>query len=218
MNTERFHKLAGLFFLLGAVLVNVPYSLLLTTFEYPDILREPPGYILTQYAAGGTQLLMTWFTFAWVGLPLLFGAILLHRLLADEAPTWMGVATTFGVLGLVVQVAGLLRWVFVVPVLARTYTDPATSEATRAAVEVVFQGVHQYGGVILGEHMGQLFTIAWMVIVSAIMLRSRLFRPWLGWFGFVASAIYGLAQLELLATVIPGLPYWGLAGLLGSLL
>ena len=57
-----------------------------------------------------------------------------------------------------------------------------------------------------------------MVIVSAVMLRSRLFRPWLGWFDFGASAVYALAQLELLATVIPGLRYWELAGLLGSLL
>jgi hypothetical protein len=108
--------------------------------------------------------------------------------------------------------------VFVVPALAQVYTSPASSDSTRAAAVVAFQTIHQYGGVVIGEHMGQMFTILWMLIVSLTILRSDLFRPWVAWLGILASGVYLLAQTELLATVIPGFPVVGEAGLIGSLL
>ena len=115
-------------------------------------------------------------------------------------------------------VVGLTRWVFVVPVLARLYTDPASSETIRSSALVTFQAIHQYGGVVIGEHIGQLMTVLWMALISAMMLRSALFQAWLGWLGLVAALVYLLAQSELVATVIPGFPVAPEAGLIGSLL
>jgi hypothetical protein len=43
---------------------------------------------------------------------------------------------------------GLLRWTFVVPVLASAFVN-APDEATRAASVIAFQTIHQFGGVIL---------------------------------------------------------------------
>jgi hypothetical protein len=103
-------------------------------------------------------------------------------------------------------------------VLARIYTDPASSEATRSAAAVVFQAVHQYGGVVLGEHIGQLFTILWMVMLSLSLLKKKPFPAWFSILGLAASLIYALAQGDLLATAIPGFPVWDAAGLTGSLL
>ena len=57
-----------------------------------------------------------------------------------------------------------------------------------------------------------------MLLISVAMFRSDLFKPWLAWFGIVASIVYSLAQTELLATVIPSFPVVPEAGLLGSLL
>ena len=34
----------------------------------------------------------------------------------------------------------------------------------RRAAIITFKAIHQFGGVLLGEHLGQLFTIAWTVI------------------------------------------------------
>jgi chromate transport protein ChrA len=122
------------------------------------------------------------------------------------------------VIAFIVQMIGLLRWVFVVPVLARLFTDPAADSATRVAVSVVFTAVHQYGGVILGEHLGQSFTILWMAMISAILYRSPMFSKWFAWLGWIASAVYLLAQTELFATAISGFPVIDWAGLVGSLL
>ena len=78
--------------------------------------------------------------------------------------------------------------------------------------------IHQFGGVLLGEHLGQLFTIIWTVFISAALLKAKIIPKWLAWSGIIASSIYFLAQAELLATVIPGFPVIELAGFTGSTL
>lgn len=217
MNVNQLRKWTGWFFIAGAVLVNIPYTLLIMNFDYPDILREPAADVLTRFHAGGANLIYTWLAFAWVGLPLLFGIVLLDKAIENDSPL-MQTAKTAGIIGAATQMIGLLRWVFVVPVIANTYTDPSSSKAAKEAALVAFQVVHQYGGVVLGEHLGQAFTILWMALVSAAMFKSNFFKPWLGWFGFAASATYILAQTELLATVVPTMYVVDIAGLAGSLL
>ena len=64
MSTKQFRQLTGLFFVLGAVLVNIPYTLLILNFDYPDLLRAPVDQILTQFQAGGSSLIYTWLAFA----------------------------------------------------------------------------------------------------------------------------------------------------------
>ncbi|MBN8581620.1 MAG: DUF4386 domain-containing protein [Anaerolineae bacterium] len=218
MSQANFRKLAGIFFIVGALLVNIPYTLLIMNFDYPDILRLPTAEILTRFQAGGDALIYTWLAFAWVGLPMFVGAIMLKAILAEENSPFLETATTFGVLGFIVQVIGLLRWVFVVPILARLFTAPEADSATQASIAAVFIAVHQYGGVILGEHLGQFFIILWMSIISCIIHKSKMFSKWVTWLGWFASAIYILAQTELFATAIPSFPVVEWAGLVGSLL
>ena len=218
MSENKLRKLTGFFFIIGAILVNIPYTLLIMNFDYPDILRQPTEEILTRFQAGGTSLIYTWLAFAWVGLPMLFGTILLKRVLEKENSPFLETATTIGVIGFIVQVVGLLRWVFVVPVLARLFTDPTTDSVTKAAIPAVFIAVHQYGGVILGEHLGQFLIIIWMSIISGIIYKSKIFSKWVAWLGWFASAVYILAQTELFATAIPTFPVMDWAGLYGSLL
>ena len=218
MSTNSHRKLTGFLFIIGAVLVNIPYTLLIMNFDYPDILRETTGTILTRYQEGGTSLIFTWLAFAWVGLPLLFAILMLQKVLEREDTPYLWSGTVVGVIGAIAQMIGLLRWTFVVPILAKYYINPAASAAAKESAVTVFQAVHQYGGVVLGEHIGQTFTIIWMSLVSLAMFRSTLFKPWLAWFGILASVVYSLAQTELLATVIPAFPVVSGAGLIGSLL
>jgi hypothetical protein len=211
-NTE---KIIGILLITGALALFVPYTLLTITFDYPNILREDTGVILTRFKAGGNALIWTWFAFALVGLPLLGAYVLMGQKLENKS-WFVRLATIIGILGLVVQMIGLLRWTFVVPVLATNFANG--NEMTKEASKVAFQVIHQYGGVILGEHLGQLFTIGWTVMMSMVFHKLRLFPTWLIGMGYVASAIYLLAQAELFATVMPDFPVWDLAGFLGSTL
>lgn len=211
-------KITGILFLVGVVLVNIPYYLLISNFNYPDILREPTSTVLTKFVEGGSGLIFTWLFFALAGLPILVAVILLGKIWANKSQTLVSLATTFGIIGLTAQFIGLLRWVFVVPVLAQSYVAPGASGATREASVIVFQAVHQFGGVLLGEYVGQLFTITWMLLISMVILRTRTFKPWVAWLGIVASGIYLLAQTELLHTAVPSFPSIDIAGLVGSVL
>jgi Domain of unknown function (DUF4386) len=209
-------KTIGLLLIIGAAGVFIPYTILTMTFEYPDILRRDTGMVLTKFHEGGSSLIFTWWAFAILGLPLLVAYILIGQQLENRLPfiKWV---TTLGVISGIVQVIGLLRWAFVVPVLANTYVT-ATSESAKEAAVVSFQTIHQFGGVLLGEHLGQLFTVAWTIMMSYAFARLRLFPKWVFWLGIISSVIYLLAQADLFATVIPGFPVWDMAGFIGSTL
>lgn len=209
-------KIIGSLILIGAIGVFIPYTILTIIFEYPDILRQDTATILTKFPQGGIKLIMTWFLFAIAGLPLLPAYIQIGKKLENKS-SLVRMATTIGVIGLIVQMVGLLRWTFVVPVLADSFVN-ATDEATKAAAIMSFKTVHQFAGVLLGEHLGQLFTITWTVLIAVSFAKLKLVPKWISWLGYISSFIYILAQTELLATVIPGVPVWDLAGFIGSTL
>ena len=207
-------KTTGWLLIAGAAGVLIPYTILTITFEYPDILRQDTGIILTKFYEGGGRLIGTWLAFALAGLPLLPAYILIGKKL--EAKSALArIATTIGIAGLIVQIIGLLRWVFVIPVLAESFVN-ATDEATKTAAIMSFKTIHQFAGVLLGEYLGQLFTIAWTILISISFLNLKLMPKWISWFGIISSFIYLLAQAELFATVIPGFPVWNMAGFIGS--
>jgi hypothetical protein len=213
MTTE---KKIGWLLIAGAIGVFIPYTILTMTFEYPDILRQDVGIVLTKFHDGGSQLIFTWWAFAILGLPLLIAYIKIGQVLENRAGfiKWV---TTLGVISGIVQIIGLLRWVFVIPVIATNYvtaTDPIVKEISKSS----FQTIHQFGGVLLGEHIGQLFTIGWTIMISISFIKLKLFPSWVSWLGIISSIIYLLAQAELFATVIPGFPVWSMAGFIGSTL
>lgn len=208
-------KAIGWSLLLGSILVLIPYTILVMEFNYPDILRKPTGQILTQFHQGGSHLIYTWLAFALVGLPLLRTAVLIGQKYQDTY-SFVKWGTTLGIIGFVVQIIGLLRWTFVVPVLASEYVTG--NEMTKAASVTTFKVIHQFGGVLLGEHLGQLFSISWTIMIAVLFLKVKLFPKTLHYFGILASVIYLTAQAELLNTVIPDLPYISISGFLGSTL
>jgi len=57
-----------------------------------------------------------------------------------------------------------------------------------------------------------------MSMISAIIYKSPIFDKWVAWLGWIASAVFILAQTELFATAIPNFPVIDWAGLYGSLL
>jgi hypothetical protein len=208
-------KTIGILLIIGAVGVLVPYTILTIIFDYPNILRQETGIILTKFHEGGNRLICTWWAFAILGLPLLGAYVMLGQKL-EQKFHFVRWATTLGVIGLVVQMVGLMRWTFVIPLLANNYITG--NEMAKEASKIVFQIVHQYGGVVLGEHIGQLFTIAWTIMMTSAFAQLKLFPKWTIWLGFLSSFIYLLAQAELFATVIPNFPVLDLAGFIGSTL
>jgi hypothetical protein len=189
--------LTGVLLILTPVAFNVFFTLLSVTFEYPDILREPTGYVLRQFDAGGGELVAIWYGFMLTAVLFVPLAVLVHKALVRVDTPYLAVATAFGIVAGVVQFLGLVRWPFLVPYLADTYLDPASSAATRESAAVVFQAFNQYAGVAVGENLGYLFTGLWTALVALAMFRSPLpFRRWLALLGMVSAASVLAGTLE----------------------
>src|ERR687894_1416927 len=159
-----------------------------STFDWPDILREPADVVLPAFVAGGTSLVWTWFATAWTYAILAVPILLLPSVVGRRGDPVLRAATCAGATSVVLALIGFLRWVFVVPPLADSYL--AGDATTQAAVEAAWTAQHQFGGALLGEHLGQLLAICWSVTVSVIVLRSRVLPRWVGVSGLVVSAVY----------------------------
>jgi hypothetical protein len=196
-NDVHLRRLTGIVLILTPIAFNIFFTLLSVTFEYPDILRKPTGYVLRHFDAGGSGLVAMWYGFMLTAVLFVPLAVLVHKVLARENTPYMAVATAFGVIAGVVQFLGLVRWPFLVPYLADTYLAPASSGVTREAVAVVFQAFNQYAGVAVGENLGYLFTGLWTVLVALAMFGSPLpLRRWLGLLGMVSAASVLVGTLE----------------------
>jgi uncharacterized membrane protein len=185
-------KTIGWLLIAGTIGVLIPYTILTIIFEYPDILRQDTGIILTKFTKAAVNLFFTWFAFALTGMPLIPAYILIGQKLEKQ----IGInsySNRIGVTGLIVQIIGLLRWTFVVPVLADSFVQ-AADESTKHAAIITFKVIHQFAGVLLGEHLGQLFTILWTVLISIVFASLKVFPKWVSILGYVSSFIYLLAQ------------------------
>jgi hypothetical protein len=159
----------GISAILLAIVFNVPFSILAATYDYPDVLRRPAGEALDLFAAGGPSLILTWHGFALSALALVPMAIALSLTPARVAakPAFAIGAALTGALSGLAQAIGLWRWVFVIPGLARVHADAAAAPDAKLAAERTFDVLNQYGGVAIGEHLGQ-----WLMVMFVAMLAS----------------------------------------------
>jgi len=199
---------AGVVLIVAPLWFNANFALLGRRFEYPDILRRSTSEILERFRAGGSGLILLWWTFMLSGLLLIAGAVLLGQVLGFGGI--VPLATTIGVLAGLVQMLGLLRWVYVVPLLTRAYGDPTLGPEQREMHAAVFRALHHYLGVGVGEHLGYLFTGIWSVLIGIGVIQGSTLPTWLGWPGVVIGAGLVVGSAEFLG---PNEERgWGLAG------
>jgi hypothetical protein len=179
--------LTGLLLIVVPIAFNVTFFLLQRAFEYPDILRKPTDTVLRRFKAGGAPLRRLWYAFTFSAVLFTPVPVLVHQVFQPDAPWFLVVGTTIGVLAGVVQFLGLIRWPFLVPSLAEMYTQPESTQATRDSVVVVFQAFHRFAGVAIGEHLGYIFTSTWTILLSIAVIQTDVVNPLFGWLGVVPA-------------------------------
>lgn len=163
MNGRRIGGFAAIALGIG---FNIPYAVLATIFEYPQILRRPAAEILTRFAAGGAPLIAAWYGFMLTALalvPVATALAITPRRLRTMPALAVGAALSGALAGLA-QGIGLARWVFVVPMLAQ---EPASS-----AAQAQLALLNAYGGVAIGENLGQLLTALFVGQLAEIQRRE----------------------------------------------
>jgi Domain of unknown function (DUF4386) len=185
---------AGVVLVVAPLWFNATFALLGRRFDYPDILRRPTSEVLERFRVGGPGLILLWWAFMLSGLLLIASVVLLGQVLRFDGI--VPLAVTIGVLAGLVQMLGLVRWVYVVPALARACSDPTVPREQREVHAAVFRALHQYLGVGVGEHLGYLFTGIWSVLTGIAILGRATLPGWMGWPGIAIGAglIVGSAE------------------------
>lgn len=198
MTSQRWIGAALIVFAIG---FNVPYAWLALNFQYPEILRQPAGEILTAFSAGGVPLILAWLGFTVAALLLAPIALGVARLTRDpETGSRPNGIAALGVAAAVTQAIGLSRWVYAVPGIAAAWA--AQPEQQRGAIEALFMTLHQFAGVGIGEAIGQALTAFWLIGVGATQSRHPRFGVISAALAWIAAAFLLLGLSESLATVI----------------
>ncbi len=153
-------KLTAITLIAAALLTNAGFTSLGSTFNYPDVLKEPTGDILQRFREHQSSVSI-WFAVLAASAALFAPiAIGIGRLRADRR---MKLAVPVGITAALVQVIGLLRW----PVLVPGFADDAASAdpVIAAAARDHFDTAHTILGNVIGETLGYLFTAAWTLLV-----------------------------------------------------
>lgn len=179
--------------LVFAIGFNVPYAVLAATFDYPGVLRRPAGEVLGLFATGGAPLILTWYAFFWAALlfvPLAAGLAITRGRIQALPALAIGAAIAGGLSG-ALQAIGLARWVFVIPAQAAAHTAGDPSAAT------VFDTLNLYGGVAIGEHLGQLLLALFAGLLASLQWTEH--RRGLSLAGFMAALAIAIGTGEGLA-------------------
>ena len=195
---------AGVALGLAALLAIAGFTALGMLFGYPQILQQPVDQILALFVRHQTAI-MAWFGVLMVSAALMAPAGLWIGSVAGgglgRAIRWSGIAAA------VVQVAGLQRWLTLVPLIADDAHDPARHES---AVDR-FAFWHRVLGTAIGETLGYLLTATFTVVVIVALRRQGLPR-WLAVLG------YGSATLIATGILVPLVQPASLTNFLGYVL
>ncbi len=176
-------KLTATLMILAAVLANVAFIALGSIFNYPDVLDQPAGHVLSVFRESESSISM------WFGVLALSAALLapiaigVGKLSTQRAMRW---AVPVGITAAVVQVIGLLRWPILVPGYAADAASPNAGVA--ASARDSFTTASDILGSALGETLGYLLTAAWTVLV-VVALGRRYAGRWFQVLGFASAAL-----------------------------
>jgi hypothetical protein len=174
-------RLAGAALALASLLAIAGFTVLGSVFEYPQILEEPTSDILALFREHQGAV-TGWFLVLVVSAALIAPAgIWLGRLAGGTLGRWIA---GIGIAAATVQVAGLQRWVTLVPGISDDALDPAR----RASAEDRFELWHNLLGKAIGETLGYALTATFTVLV-VVALRRTVLPRWLALVGYVAAVL-----------------------------
>ena len=160
--------------------------ILSSSINWPDSLSDGASKTLPLIRAQWTPVTLGYGAFLLTSLLLIPISVLARRVMLERG--WDGpmmqASVSFGVLGGVLKILGIVRWFTVMPVLADLYLKAAPGSSVRESLSLVFEGFNAYAGGI-GESLGDLLFPGIWTLFIALPLLKRI--PWLGWSGLAVA-------------------------------
>ena len=176
------------------------FFVLAPTIDWPASLDLPASAMLPLVLERSGAVSLGYGLYLAHALLLVPAAVAVHTALGRDDVLGRS-AMTLGILAGAAKALGIVRWLFLMPVLAAAYVAPGATEAARAAISVVFDAFNAYAGGV-GELLGVgLFAGLWTVLLSRMLLRHG--ARWLGWSGLGAAALLFTTLLSLVGIESP---------------
>lgn len=196
--TAGLYRLTALLLVLEFVLFFVSVVVLGAAIDWPSSLDEPASVNLPLIVEQRGAVILGYGSYLLYSVLILPLAFLLYFVLKERGTSspLLAIAVGFGVISALARSLGIVRWLFMVPVLADIYLDPGSNDATRQTVSVVYDAFNAYAGGV-GEILGVgVFGAALFGLVSLAMIRSANFPSWIGYAGLVVAAFLAAGFLE----------------------
>lgn len=199
MNNNSFRYAASLLLTVEFLLIFAPLAILGAAINWPASLDEPASVNLPLILEEAIAVKLGYFIYMIYSILIIPVALVISRVVGGEGQenTLLKIANGFAIGSAVLRVLGIIRWLIPMPILAQVYTDPATSEATRESVAVMYDMLNAYAGSV-GEVLGVgFFAALWVATTSYVILRDRTLPRWIGVYGLVTALALTVGLLEI---------------------
>lgn len=186
------YRVTAVTIIIHVLILSICFNVLVSVFEFPDILRQTAVYRLTLFAEKSAIVVPVYYLLALTGFTQIILSVMLYQSFSNKKSNLALMMMIFGILTGIFQVLGFIRWAIVVPYFVEAMNNNMPME-TIAFVEGT---LNRYAGMAIGEHLGFLAQAAWTTMLGALMLRHKLFDRRLGWVGIIIGIFTFLMSME----------------------
>jgi hypothetical protein len=176
--------------LLEVLSVLIPFFILGSVFEFPDILRQPAAKAFALFHQNQAVIVPTYYVFlvsALLYFPL--GVFLKNQWLQEtKSAVWLDLMYVSAIATGIFQAIGFSRWVIAMPFLSAQYQQGAHLET----ITVLYEWINRFVGTTVGEHLGFLAMGFWMIALSVAIPN----KPWFKTAGTIIGLLLMLSTLE----------------------
>lgn len=168
--------------LLEVIAVLIPFFVLGSVFDFPDILRQPAAKAFALFQQNKGIIVPTYYLFlvsALLYFPL--ASLLKTRFRSTvKNEAWLDIMYVAGIATGVFQAIGFSRWIIAMPFLTEQYVNGNQTET----IGLLYEWINRFVGTTVGEHLGFLAMGFWMMALSFAIQGSKWFKT--------AGAVIGL--------------------------
>lgn len=206
---------------LFVVLMLVPYAVLVTYFDFPNILREAPADIMLKFKQSQSKVVFGYYLFTLSQIVFSGVVISLFCTYRKSVSDTLIFATFFGFIAGILQAIGFSRWPFAVPKIAETVSSPTVDQLTKDSAINDLATLHNFGGVAIGENLFFVCESIWAITFGLFLLSHKQLSPWFGR-SFITCgilvAIYSLEQFGGVFSILGPINVVAHAGIVFTLL
>ncbi|WP_181256627.1 DUF4386 family protein [Merismopedia glauca] len=197
--SSSFYRNTGILLIVEGLLMFLPVAILGAAINWPVSLGDPANVMLPRLVDNSLAVTIGYSIYLIYSVLFFPVALLTSQIVTGKQVNriWFYLGTGLGIASTIGRTLGIIRWLVAMPALAKVYVDPATSDATKEAIAVVYKALNDYGGSI-GEVLGvSLFTALWLITVAIAIRQARILPNWIGWFALVAASLLLVQLVEL---------------------